>query len=270
MIGLIFDPNDEASNNIAKHIISTYGFEGQGNVFKSDSFKNVSIVKSDTSLLDAEFVDELGLEVAYMLSKHESSAGISSFTTHPTGNWGSEAKLGGKPHMLSEAAALQMLNVLRKVGEAMKKNMLSGLQLTYEATHHGPLLNTPSLFVEIGGNEQTIANKDLARILGDSIMGSLDVEPDFSKVVLGIGSNHFPAKFTKLALEKGYAFSHMFPKYALYNQDGSCNVFMLKQAFEKSRPEPELACLEWSSYNSHERAEIIKILNEIGIEYERV
>ncbi len=268
MIGIIYNESDPASKNIAEYIASTYGFSSSGTGFVSEKLEGVEIIKSEVNLLEAEFIDSLGFEAAYLLSEHVSSAGVGAFTSHPTSNCGSEAKLKGKPHELSVAAPLRMLGILQQLNARLAS--APGISLTYEATHHGPLLKTPSLFAEIGGNDDTISNKALAAILGEAIVASLQANTEYSKVVIGIGSNHYPSRFTKLALEKGYAFSHMFPKYAYYNDDATNNVFMLEQAVSRSKPEPELAVLDWHSFNSMERQEIIKKLNELGIDYERI
>ncbi|MGC8676394.1 MAG: D-aminoacyl-tRNA deacylase [Candidatus Micrarchaeia archaeon] len=265
-IGIIFNEADEASKNIADYLRENAEFaEDLHGVLYSEEL-DAALVRSETELINAEFVDTLGLDAAYMLSKHVSAAGVGSFTTHATGNWNGEAKLGGKPHALSVAAPIEMLTVLQKASKAADKNTI---EVTYEATHHGPLLNTPSLFVEIGGNENTIASKELAGMLGASLLDSLRKKAEYSKIVIGIGSNHYPRKFSELAKNKGYAFAHIMPKYALYNADDSSNIFMLEQAFKRSKPEPEIAVIDWHSFNANERQEIIKKLNEIGSDYER-
>jgi len=267
MRGIVFDKKDGASYNVASYLIEEFEFEErQGNIYKSKENRDIVIVESDVELINAEFVDSLGFSIVYFLSKHESNAGIGAFTTHATGNWRPSADLGGKPKQLSYAAPLEMLGVLR---EESKIN--TGISATYEATHHGPLLKTPSLFVELGGDKKMIENKELAMLLGDALWQAImQKEVEFEKVVIGIGSNHYPQKFTALAIEKGLAFSHIFPKYAFYNPDNSDNTDMLVQAVERSKIKPEIAVIEKHSFNAREREEIIKRLNDIGIGYEMV
>jgi D-aminoacyl-tRNA deacylase len=261
LIGILFNGEDIASKNIAEYIIAQYGFEErQDNAFLSGDIK---VVKSEKDLIYADFVDNLGLEIAYMLSKHVSAAGISSITTHATGNWNGEAKLGGKPYELSVAAPIEMLSILRSAANTRLSEL--GLQITYEATHHGPLLKTPSLFVEIGGNEQAVGNKEYAALLGDALMKSIDMEKEYGKVVIGIGGTHYPDRFSKLAKEKGFAFAHIMPRYAL--ESGGSNLFMLEQAAERSRLKPEAGLIDWHSFNSTERQKILKKLEDIGLDY---
>ncbi|MGI0141282.1 MAG: D-aminoacyl-tRNA deacylase [Candidatus Micrarchaeales archaeon] len=268
MIGLISSALDPASKNMTEHLVSEYNFE-EVEMFGRKCWKDVDLVLCmlDGPLVHAEFVDSWGFGVIYFLSKHKSNNGIPSLTTHSLGNWGVGAKIGGKPHELSCAAPYQMLSVLNRI------NMMdaSGVEKTYEATHHGPLLKTPSLFVELGGDDATINNPELAKRLADALYVAIPegkaITPE--KVAIGIGGMHYPRKFTQLALEKGYAFSHIMPKHAITNQDGSDNLAMLDQAAQKSKDTPNLAVIEWKSINAPTKDRVIKKLNELGLEYER-
>ncbi|MEM3212287.1 MAG: D-aminoacyl-tRNA deacylase [Candidatus Micrarchaeaceae archaeon] len=266
MIGIIFNKNDEASMNLAEYVSTHADFE-ETNKGSFSKELNAMLVESSVPLINAELVDSMGFDIAYMLSKHVSAAGVSAFTVHATGNWNDKAELGGKPHELSVASPVEMLGVLQHAKAMLDKEIK--IELTYEATHHGPLLKTPCLFVEIGGNDKTVASKELAGVLGAALLDSLGSAAEYNKVVIGIGSNHYPAKFSQLAFSKGYAFAHIMPKYAFGNEDGTNNSFMLDQAFERSRQKPELAVIDWHSFNAVERQEMIKKMNELGIDYER-
>ena len=203
------------------------------------------------------------------LSEHRSEAGISMFSAHSLGNWGEQAKFGGRGKQLSYAAPVAMLAALTnlsKITEPIGKR--------YEATHHGPLLTTPSLFVEIGGNEEAIRNKEYAKLAAeaayDAVQSVIDDNVKYKKVVIGIGSNHYPEKFSALAIDEAYAFSHIMPKYAMINDDGSNNLDVLDQTLKRSTHEPEAAVIEWKSLNSATREETIKKLDEIGLDYEKI
>lgn len=269
MIGLIYNTANEASRNIASHIIGKKRFE-KHELMGKGCFRDGEIVAYEvgTELFKAQEVDTLGFEVAYFLSTHRSAKGIPALTTHSEGNWGSEAGVGGKPRELSFSAPVEMLQILRSI----TKISAEGVEKTYEATHHGPLLKTPSMFVELGGNADTIANKNIAALLGDAVYDTLtDKENwEYSKVVIGIGGTHYPSKFTKLALEKGYAFSHIMPRHAIVSEDGSDNLEVLGQAATRAKDKPEAALIDWKSVNQDSRTRIIKKLDEIGMDWERV
>ncbi|MDE1761892.1 MAG: hypothetical protein KGH59_03445 [Candidatus Micrarchaeota archaeon] len=268
MIGIIYSADDPASANAAGQLKETHDFS-ESRISGRTCWKNGDIVlwEADSRLIDAKSVDTMGFEVAYFLSKHKSANGVGAFTTHPLGNWTAEAAIGGTPRELSIAAPAEMLCVLA----AIARIDAVGIERTYEATHHGPLLRTPSLFVELGGNDAAISNVRLAHKLADAVFSALSVKQDLQdKVVIGIGGTHYPAKFTKLALEKGYAFAHMMPKHAILNDDGSDNLGMLSQAVERSKAPPEAAVIDWKSINAETRNKVLKELSAIGIDYERV
>ena len=69
--------------------------------------------------------------------------------------------------------------VLRKI----KENQIEGFDVCFEATHHGPLLKTPTLFLEIGSTELEWENKTPAKALIKSL---LEVEYVNGKNVLVI------------------------------------------------------------------------------------
>lgn len=267
MIDIVFYSGDVTSANAGHHALKCLGATSTD----SGSFSKgeIEIRRSDCDLLHSEYLDELGADLIIFLSKHSSSSGTPAFTVHSTGNWSKNAEFGGKPKSLSTAAPYAMLNIIKR----LSKLEINGIEKTYEATHHGPLLNTPSLFLECGGNKEALSNVAFAEKLGEialeaseDVIGAVEYR---GKVVIGIGGGHYPSKFTKLAVEKGYAFSHILPKYAISGADGAYNIDMLEQAVVKSHTRAECAVIDWKSVNSKERAMIIKKLDEIGIAYEK-
>jgi D-aminoacyl-tRNA deacylase len=180
---------------------------------------------------------------------------------HAEGNWSDKNELGGEPKQLSVAAPKAMLSVLIELSKQEPKD----IGITYEATHHGPLLKTPSLFVELGGDEATIEDTGMAKILAAAVANSIQKDDyDYKKVALGIGGTHYPRKFTQSAIGGEYAFAHIMSKYYVHEID------MLDQAVERSNPRPEVAAIEWKSVNSSDRASIINKLNQMGLDYVRL
>lgn len=244
-------------------MIKDFGFEGEdrvGEVYLSKSGA-VRMVGIETELVRAEFLDSTFQEDCFVfLSPHFSSKGIISFTVHPEGNWNDDTSSGGKPRFLSFAAPLRMRSVLLY----LNSNNTYGIDLKYEATHHGPALNTPSFFVEIGGPE-SINNMDrLSFIVAKSVHQMLESSHDCESISLGIGGGHYPLKFTELALDKGIGFSHMMSKHHVKD------VGMLDQAVERSDARPENAVIEWKSIKRENREDIIRKLDDIGIDYVKV
>lgn len=254
MISFVYSNMDPVSSNAAAYLIRERGLK------EGKNSGRIRLMKIEGSLIGAE-IEAHEDSVLYFLSQHRSSSGVSAFTTHPTGNWGDEAKLGGKPRQLSVAAPLHMLGIIKNLAQIKAEP-----EKTYEATHHGPLLMMPSLFAEFGGSEEVLNDKGMAELLAEAAYkaasDAIDGKIHCSKVVLGIGASHYPSKFNKLAIEKDYAFSHIMPKYM-------ADASMLEQAIERSDPKPEAAVIDWKGINSYAREIIIRQLDQIGIAYER-
>ncbi len=264
---VVYSLMDPTSINAAEALKSSARFEEadplQGRRhFISHDLPGVEMLEISEPHINADFLDSLvRTDLVFFLSRHRSAAGVPSFTVHPEGNWSEEAKLGGKPRELGVAAPAAMLNVLKKMSTLPTKD----IDVTYEATHHGPLLTTPSLYLEVGGNDDIVNSKPLAAGLAGCLVRALtEADESFDKVAVGVGSTHYPSKFTKLALEGKYAFAHMMPKHFITEVD------MLQQAFDRSRPKPEVCVIEWASVNATQRKGILDKLNELGIEYVRV
>ncbi|MHB1830318.1 MAG: D-aminoacyl-tRNA deacylase [Candidatus Micrarchaeaceae archaeon] len=267
MIAIVYSSKDAVSNNAAESLISGLGLEESGpGAYGSGG---IMLKRLETGLTGAAEMDKIGADLIIFMSRHSSSSGIPALTVHSMGNWGIEARLGGIPRTLSMSAPSAMLEMLKRFNS-------SGLEVdkTYEATHHGPALSTPSFFAEFGGDDALANSKPVAAELGGMVYEVADSlarrKPECSKVVIGIGSNHYPRKFTRLALERGYAFSHIMPKHAMINGDGSGNIGMIEQAMKMSSEKVESAVIEWKSLSSAMRSDIIKKLDGIGIGYERI
>ncbi len=263
---VVYSDDNVTSSNIGRAILAAGDFEELEKIsgyrhFRSDSFEVLGI---DSGMLTCDYLDSIIKTNAIIFAcSHRSSKGIASFTVHPEGNWSSEAKMGGKPNELSVAAPDYMLSIM----ESLKRNNDTALPVIYEATHHGPLLKTPSMFVEVGGSKEALESEEYAALVAKSVMDALSDSPPESGIkecVLGIGGMHYADKFTRLAFEKGYAFSHMMAKYYV-SETG-----MLGQAVERSSIRAEKAVIEWKSIKAADRENIIKELDGIGIGYERV
>jgi D-aminoacyl-tRNA deacylase len=152
---------------------------------------------------------------------------------------------------------------MRNMLVQMATDNRTDVPVTYEATHHGPLLNTPSFFVEVGGSEKiTDLHYDT---LAEAVCNYVSSEHEnVGKIAVAIGGTHYPAKFTKLALDGKYAFSHIMPRHACTYAD------MLQQGIERSAPRAECAVIEWKGIAPAEREIALKKLSELGIDYVRV
>ena len=225
---------------------------------RSEIEKEVKILKMSGSLVHEENLDDIKSDLLIFLSCHK--ARWPAFTIHALGNWADSAIAGGKPQELGMSAPRKMAQMLMCMNECNN----TGIKLVYEATHHGPLLETPSFFVEVGGSDEIgpIHYNVIANAVRKYVERRLESQ---GKVAIGIGGTHYPEKFTKFSLEGKYAFSHILPKYYCAKVD------MLEKAAARSTPRAECALIDWKGVGpADQRDKIIRKLDGMGLEYVRV
>jgi D-aminoacyl-tRNA deacylase len=141
------------------------------------------------------------------LSRHKAASGRPSLTVHPIGNWGS-AEYGGKESEISGASPKWMTGLLLKI----KEHRIPGYDVCFEATHHGPLLEKPTMFLEIGSSESEWEKKEPAEALIKSL---LDLKPATGINIVGIGGGHYTPRFTEAAFSHDVCFGHMVANYGV-------------------------------------------------------
>ena len=147
-------------------------------------------------------------EVVVFLSKHRSESGTPSLTVHPIGNFGG-ADFGGKPGTLVPTAPRIMTDVLRGI-----RREATGLpyEVTFEATHHGPSLESPAFFIEAGSTEREWGDRAAAEALMRAI---LSATRSSSPIAIGVGGGHYVPRLTDVALSRDVAFGHLLAGHAL-------------------------------------------------------
>jgi D-aminoacyl-tRNA deacylase len=162
--------------------------------------------------LDARLPRELreALPTLVFPSIHRSEQNVRCLTVHPLGNPGPTADVGGRPETLVPTDPRRMTATLRALDEAGGP---LGLRATFEATHHGPELDLPAYFVEIGFGDDPGPPPEAVRVLADVIP---EVVPEAGdRVTVGVGGGHYAPHFTDLALKRRWAFGHLLSKHAL-------------------------------------------------------
>lgn len=202
------------------------------------------------------------------LSKHASASQKKIFTVHLIGNW-HKADFGGKERTLSPASA----HLLKKFFIELNKNAASfkEFECSLEATHHGPLTNRPSLFIEVGSTEKEWQDKKAAKVLAKTVLEAtkkfeiLEDEEEEWQTCLAFGGGHYCPAFNKLMLREKYAISHICSKYYLKYLDEN----IIRQAIEKTEEKAELALLDWKGL-AGEKERIVRLLKNVGLDYEKV
>jgi len=226
---LISSSEDPASTNIKNSLFTLTPWEESGSFYDAPVYKNlkmkniVLLTIPDKKILheniDIEIHDQLHLEpkIAIFLSRHRSKMGEPTLTVHPIGNYG-DAEFGGKPRTLVPALPRMMAHLLRLIKKNLQVTMLE-YKVCYEVTHHGPFLQVPTLFAEVGSTEVQWQQPEPALVIANSLCELLSYKSDENEysndipVLLGIGGGHYAPRFTDVAFQRNAAFGHMIASY---------------------------------------------------------
>lgn len=245
---IVSSSEDPASTNIKNSLLEQTAWKEHGVFFDAPVYhhtkmNDIVIVTIPDRKIRHENIDkevEANLKIkprlAIFLSRHRSKIGEPTLTVHPIGNYG-DAEFGGKPRTLIPSAPRFMTHLLRLIKKNLQGTNLA-YQVCYEVTHHGPYLEIPTVFVEVGSTETQWREKEPARVIAQSLLELLSeyhYEEDFPKdtpVLIGIGGGHYAPRFTDMVSEKNAAFGHMIPTYHI--DAGNISDEMLQKSLEKT------------------------------------
>lgn len=199
----------------------------------------------------------LAVEEVIFMSRHAAASGEASLTVHPIGNF-HENKFGGKERTLVRSNPPVMNDALRRIA---KYNDMDNFRVCFEVTHHGPWLNKPTFFIEIGSDERNWGNERAADILSDALLG---MEPNGYDTAVGVGGGHYAPRFTEVALGFKINFGHMLPNYHLEGNSDEDIVRMVKDACEASGA--ALVYMHRKSLKGPEEKRISELIRSSGFE----
>jgi D-aminoacyl-tRNA deacylase len=261
---LVCSSEDNASVNIRDSLLASGGWSDNGELDGAPVHRKGDLVLitvprlhlycDDLDLMAADALGHRPSEVVF-LSRHKAASGQRSLTVHPIGNWGT-AEYGGRERTVVPAASHLMTSLLRQLKQEAAG---LGFEVTFEVTHHGPFLMTPTLFIEIGSSEATWGDRGAA----DAIARTLQiVEVAAHPVAMGIGGGHYAPRFTEASLGKKVSFGHMLPNYAFDLGD-------LRDLGEKVRMGMEgsgarMAYIHRKSMKRSEATMVAKVVADLG------
>ena len=214
---IIASKMDEASMSMAEFILD----KGEFREFKPGLYMNSNRILAfidekhlfweDPGMIERE-TGEAPRDIVF-LSRHSSAADIKSVTVHPTGNFRNTADLGGMPRALSMADPETMTGYLKFLRTSTS---LPGVEITFEATHHGPLLDIPNFYFEIGTTAEQWTNEEILNSCYETIMGAAPVA---GGNFVGVGGGHYMSKITEYVVENNVNVGHMISKHSLVEID---------------------------------------------------
>lgn len=258
---IVYSKKDEAGVNIAQEL-------------KNHFLPQAQIIPVNKETIYLEQIDEKeeklrNIDFLIFASKHASKNPSKTFSIHAPGNF-RNADYGGKSGKLCKTSALAIKYLFQKLNENAKA--LPEYQVTLEATHHGPLIEKPCLFIEIGSTIEEWQDKAAGEIIAKTIADFQEFEKWKNenkdiKVAIGIGGPHYCPNLNKIQLssDSKIAISHILAEYNL-----PANECMLHEAIEKTSEHTDLILIDWKGCgNSEERQKMIDSIEDLDIPYEK-
>jgi D-aminoacyl-tRNA deacylase len=260
---IIVSEKDIAGLNIKENLLELFPFKEQG-VFETRPvyvLDNVKLYTVEQKSIYCEDIDKkIDADFFLFATKHQAKSGIPSLSVHTQGNWG-KAEFGGRDRQLCIAPANYLKTALFKLHEL---SVYNNYEIIQECTHHGPYLEKPTMFIEIGSSEEQWKNPEQGRIIAKTIISLLTNPVEKSKVAFGIGGLHHTPNFKKVMRIHDIAFGHVCPKYNLQNLDKE----MIHQAIAKTQEPLDYIILDWKGLGQ-EKQRILDLLKELNLEYKR-
>ena len=244
--------------------------------------------------IDSIFKKNTGFSIddVLILSRHVSRSNTPAMTLHAIGipgvlPYGELGNSGGEIGLLVPpskyfASLFRRMNLL-----AREKKLNLDFDLTLETTHHGPILTTPTLYIEIGSTENEWSREDVAdcwaEVISDVLVmfggRSTYFNPD-SDVMIGFGGGHYAPRHKAVILNSDINIGHIIANYALIFEQKDNSVFpsgpwskCIQSAVDSTRisfPQSKIfAHLDRKSFKGWERSAILQRLEELGVEVRR-
>ncbi|MCS7120488.1 MAG: D-aminoacyl-tRNA deacylase [Nitrososphaerota archaeon] len=263
---------DVAALNIAKHLIEDYHFEKQDSIMFGNQYYAKSLNDGETlklCFIDEESVNSQSIQfppdtrLVIFISRHKSESGRPTLSVHVPGNIG-EQSLGGLPRKVSIAPASAMKEALKAMKEAHEEADL-GYEVSYECTHHGPSLDIPTLFVELGSTMREWTSSEAAAIVAKGAIAAAS-NRNISPTVVGIGGPHYNMKFTRMALETETAFGHIIPKYMVKVLDKDILMHCIQRNLEPVKK----ILLDWKGIEGKDKERLMRLVSDTNLEVQKV
>ena len=240
---LLSSTKDTASMNILSEVLKIEGWGEErdfphGLVTIHEEFEVQILLIDNLHILadgiDKEHRESTGFPVneVLVLSKHASASEVPALTLHaigvpgetPHGERGRSGGVKGKAVPPSTKFG-DMFRIMRKI--AIEASLDKEYDITLEATHHGPLLDSPTLYLEIGSDEERWTDSRAARVWAQAISICLGMSEDAQQrewpgegdVMIGLGGGHYAPRHKAIISETEVWVGHILANYAIVFED---------------------------------------------------
>ncbi|PIO08438.1 hypothetical protein COU59_01475 [Candidatus Pacearchaeota archaeon CG10_big_fil_rev_8_21_14_0_10_34_12] len=202
-------------------------------------------------------------------SRHSTSSNSEkqkTLSVHAPGNF-RRADFGGESGKVCKTSAIFCKQIFEKLKKNADTYNLKDYHITLEATHHGPLINKPCLFIEIGSTIEEWGNRKAGFVIAKTIEEMIQEfeENPYNEIAIAIGGPHYCPNFNKIQLSSNIAISHVISQYNF-----PLTEEMVIEAIEKTEEEVDFAVLDWKGLgNAEQRKSIIDILEKNYIQWKK-
>jgi len=232
---ILISKQDQAGMNISKHLTIPF------TLLEKDSI-HAENIKTNSNLV-------------IFATKHKGQE-RKNICLHTPGNW-DKAELGGK----SSTLCISPSNYIKEAFLYLIKNNKTDYEVTLEISHHGPFIEKPCFFIEIGSTEKQWIQPEPAKLIASCLEHLTKIKPKKYKTAIGLGGSHYCHNFNKIESSTDFAFSHICPKYHL----DKLNKELLQQAIDKSLPSPKYFILDWKGLGKYKN-KIKNLLKNFNLE----
>ncbi len=255
---------DLPSFNMKQQLLDRFQWEDMGSDGVNSYLKHDDdvLMTIDRMHVHAESIDrkaeEFGVKADEMivLSRHSSASGKPTLTVHPIGNYHTD-DMGGRAETLVRPTPHLMSGTLRRISQLNKDPAYS---VSFEVTHHGPYVDIPTMYIEIGSDESHWGDKNAAATLVDSLLSA--EEKDYP-VVIGVGGGHYAPRFTDLILSAKVDMGHMVPNYQIQESSDEDVSRMIESAAKVTGT--ELVYVHRNSMKGPEERRVNGIIDSLGL-----
>lgn len=272
-IAIIVYNEDLAGLNIKSHLDDLSFSKHNHNI-------NLHVITTQHILAD-NLDQEIDADLFIFATTHKSEAKKKTLCVHPIGIYNDDISLGGKAHSLIPTNPWLIKHLFLEM-KALKVKLveeghiiLNEFEVSVEQTHHGPYLEKPALFIEIGSTEEEWTTKEAGNLIAnalfnvlasfdsdDSSTKGLENEKTKTKNACVIGGGHYNQIANKLLERTNYAIGHIASKYYIETLDED----LIKQMAEGSNT--NLFIFDWKSSGSGKHR-IVEIIEKLGFKWKK-
>jgi D-aminoacyl-tRNA deacylase len=223
--------------------------------------KKETIYSDDLS--EKKFPELRNIDFLVFASRHKSEKGNPSLSLHAPGNWRG-ADFGGKPGNICSTSSFVLKYLFQELNKNAQEQKLENYEVTMEVTHHGPLIELPCCFIELGSSEKQWSEEPPAKVIAKTILSLQNYKAGEWIPTILIGGGHYNQAANKIMLRTQYAVGHIIPKYSL-----PVTTSIVNEAEAKTQENIQNVLLDWKGLGEYKQ-ETVNLLKRLGLKYERV